>query len=43
MNQYAKDLFSEEASMDHFVVGDPNVQNDVLDGMQNCIKEFGSQ
>jgi penicillin amidase len=24
----AKDLFSEEASMDHFVVGDPNVQND---------------
>ena len=24
----AKDLFSDEASMDHFVVGDPNVQND---------------
>jgi penicillin G amidase len=24
----AKDLFSEEAAMDHFVVGDPNVQND---------------
>jgi penicillin amidase len=24
----SKDLFSEEASMDHFVVGDPNVQND---------------
>jgi penicillin amidase len=23
-----KDLFSEAASMDHFVVGDPNVQND---------------
>ncbi len=24
----AKDLFSEEAAMDHFVVGDPNVSND---------------
>jgi len=24
----AKDLFSQEAAMDHFVVGDPNVQND---------------
>jgi penicillin amidase len=24
----AKDLFSEEAAMDHFVVGDPNVVND---------------
>jgi len=24
----AKDLFSEEAAMDHFVVGDPNVHND---------------
>jgi penicillin amidase len=24
----AKDLFSEEAAMDHFVIGDPNVQND---------------
>jgi penicillin G amidase len=24
----AKDLFSEEAAMDHFVVGDPNVPND---------------
>ncbi len=24
----AKDLFSEEAAMDHFIVGDPNVAND---------------
>jgi penicillin amidase len=24
----AKDLFSEEAAMDHFVIGDPNVPND---------------
>lgn len=28
----AKDLFSQEASMDHFVIGDPNVPNDGSQG-----------
>lgn len=36
----AKDLFSEEAAMDHFVVGDPNVQND---GSQRTATDPGDE
>jgi penicillin G amidase len=36
----AKDLFSEDAAMDHFVVGDPNVQND---GSQRTATDPGDE
>ncbi len=36
----AKDLFSEEAAMDHFVVGDPHVPND---GSQRSASDTGDE
>src|SRR5260370_785293 len=36
----AKDLFSEEAAMDHFVVGDPKV---IADGLQRSAADAGDE